>query len=78
MIPDLNEDGLLPPGVHPASLMEIGERFGRKNAKRRMLYRGLGRAVQNLREAGVKRVYVDGEFRYRQGASRGCGRLLGR
>jgi hypothetical protein len=62
MIPDLNEDGLLPPGVHPATLEEIGQRFGRKNAVRRRLYEGLRRALQNLREAGVKRVYINGSF----------------
>lgn len=62
MIPDLNEDGLLPPGVHPASLEEIRQRFGRKNAQRSRLFEGLARALQNLREASVKRVYVDGSF----------------
>jgi hypothetical protein len=62
MIPDLNEEGLLPPGVHSASLREIGQRFGRRNAVRRRLFRGLVRALQNLREAGVKRVYIDGSF----------------
>jgi len=28
-IPDLNEDGLLPEGIHEASLEEVRERFGR-------------------------------------------------
>jgi hypothetical protein len=62
MVPDLNEDGLLPPGVYLATLKEIGERFGRANAVRKGLFRGLTRALQNLREAGVERVYIDGSF----------------
>jgi hypothetical protein len=62
MIPDLNEDGLLPLGLHPATLEEIGERFGRANPVRTRLFRGLTRALHNLREAGVERVYIDGSF----------------
>ncbi|HEM61061.1 MAG TPA: hypothetical protein ENO24_02125, partial [Chloroflexi bacterium] len=62
MIPNFNEEGLLPPGVHSATLEEIKERFGRENSQRRMLFEGLTRAVRNLREAGVKRVYIDGSF----------------
>jgi hypothetical protein len=62
VIPDLNEDGLLPPGVYPAGLEEIRQRFGGRNVVRRRLFGGLTQALQNLREAGVKRVYVDGSF----------------
>jgi hypothetical protein len=62
MIPDLTEDGLLPPGVYPASLEEIGERFGRANAVRKGLFGGLTRALHNLSEAGVERVYINGSF----------------
>lgn len=62
MIPDLNDDGLLPPGVHPATLEEVKDRFGRKNAVRRELFRGLSQALHNLREAGVQRVYLNGSF----------------
>ena len=62
MIPWLTKDGLLPVGVHQASLEELRDRFGRQNAARRRLFKGLTRAVENLREAGVIRVYVDGSF----------------
>lgn len=62
MIPRLTEDGRLPAGVHQASLEELRDRFGRQSAARRRLFKGLTRAVENLREAGVKRVYVDGSF----------------
>jgi hypothetical protein len=30
MIPDLNEVGYLPPGIHPATLEQISARFGQK------------------------------------------------
>lgn len=62
MIPRLTEDGCLPEGVHEASLEELRARFGRRSAARRRLFKGLHRAIENLREAGVKRVYVDGSF----------------
>jgi hypothetical protein len=62
MIPHLNEDGLLPPGVHPATLEEVEQRFGRKNAVRKSLCAGLMRAFQNLRKSGVRRVYINGSF----------------
>ncbi len=62
MIPGLTEDGCLPAGVHQASLEEVRDRFGRQSAARRRLFNGLTRAVENLGEAGVKRVYVDGSF----------------
>jgi hypothetical protein len=28
VIPDFDQDGYLPPGVHPATIDEIAERFG--------------------------------------------------
>lgn len=62
MIPMLSDDGLLPPGVHKATLKEIRDRFGRKNAVRRLLFRGLRQALENLRAAGVQRVYINGSF----------------
>jgi hypothetical protein len=62
VLPRLTEDGCLPEGVHEASLAELGDRFGRQSAARRRLFNGLTRAIENLREAGVRRVYVDGSF----------------
>jgi hypothetical protein len=31
MIPDCNDDGYLPPGIHRATLDEIADRFGRES-----------------------------------------------
>jgi hypothetical protein len=35
MIPPFNEHGYLPPGIHPATLDEIAERFGQESELRR-------------------------------------------
>lgn len=65
MIPALvNLNGawkVLPPGVHDATLEEIGQGFA-TNARRRELFDGLVRAVKNLRSAGCKAIYLDGSF----------------
>jgi hypothetical protein len=34
MIPDCNDDGYLPPGIHPATLDQIAARFGRESELR--------------------------------------------
>ncbi len=36
MIPSFDDFGCLPPGVHPATLAEIEERFGRQSEVRRV------------------------------------------
>jgi hypothetical protein len=60
MIPDFDE-GLLPPGMHPATWEEVVARFG-WNGRRRELLGGLRRAVRDLRAAGCSRVWLDGSF----------------
>ena len=61
MIPDLTADGLLPKGVHPATLEEVIERFG-GNEQRRKLLKGLTEALILLRSAGCRRVFINGSF----------------
>lgn len=61
MIPDLTDEGWLPPGIHPATWDEIETRFG-TTGRRRALLRGLKRALGNLRDAGVQMAYLDGSF----------------
>jgi hypothetical protein len=53
--------GNLPPGLHPASWEEIVERFG-TNDWRRHLLSGLELALHHLRQAGCRRVYLNGSF----------------
>jgi len=60
-IPDLDPNGLLPPGIHDTSLDEIRERFG-FTLRRIRLLGGLQRALQNLAGAGVDVVFLDGSF----------------
>lgn len=61
MIPEFDPRGSLPPGVYDTTLAEIEERLA-FNADRQRLVEGLKRAVENLRTAGVRRVWVDGSF----------------
>jgi hypothetical protein len=36
MLPPFDDNGRLPPGIHPATLSEIEERFGRASELRRV------------------------------------------
>ena len=61
MIPEFIAGGLLPEGIHPATLEEVRERFG-GNERRRQLLAGLVAALLLLRAAGCRRVYINGSF----------------
>ncbi|MBX9837033.1 MAG: hypothetical protein K2X69_01835 [Silvanigrellaceae bacterium] len=61
-IPELDHNGELPPGEHIADLEEISIRFGRSNSRREALMAGLSTAIENFKEAGVKRIWIDGSF----------------
>jgi hypothetical protein len=60
-IPNFQTNGELPLGIHEATLAEIEERFGH-NSHRLALIQNLKRALSNLRQAGVRRIYIDGSF----------------
>lgn len=73
-IPNFDDRGLLPPGIHVASWEETLARYG-NTARRRKLLAGLKRALASLKEAGCKRVYIDGSFvtaKRRPGDFDGC------
>jgi hypothetical protein len=53
--------GYLPGGVHRMALRDVGRQFA-WNARRRLLFGGLARAVSNLQFAGCRAVIVDGSF----------------
>lgn len=61
MIPQFTAGGLLPQGVHPATLEEVRERFG-GNERRLQLLRGLNEALHLLKSAGCRRIYINGSF----------------
>jgi hypothetical protein len=60
-IPDFDQDGLLPAGVHEATWEEVRARFGH-TAHRRRLLAGLEKALAALHTAGCERVLLDGSF----------------
>jgi hypothetical protein len=61
VLPEFTAGGLLPQGVHPATLEEVLERFG-GNERREQLLTGLVEALRLLRAAGCRRVYINGSF----------------
>jgi hypothetical protein len=61
MIPDFDERGNLPPGIHTATWDELVARYG-TSARRLTQLAGLKRALDSLRVAGCQRAYVDGSF----------------
>jgi hypothetical protein len=61
MIPEFNSSGNLPPGIHYATWAEVEDRFG-IDAHRTRLLAGMKEALQSLKIAGCKTVFVDGSF----------------
>jgi len=62
MIPDFDEHGYLPAGVHLASLDEIEARFGRQSEVRRVQMESLRWLVELAKKAGVQRLIINGSF----------------
>ncbi len=62
MIPDFNDDGYLPVGVHRAALEEVAARFGQETELRRVQVQSLGWLVDLARRAGALRLIVNGSF----------------
>jgi hypothetical protein len=62
MLPDFNDDGYLPAGVHRASMEEVTARFGKESELRRVQIESLGWLVALARRAGVERIIVNGSF----------------
>lgn len=62
-IPPLLPSGLLPPGLHLASLEEVRGQFGRGNDRRRELFEKLDRFLALARTFEIFRnVFLDGSF----------------
>ncbi len=62
MIPDFDEQGYLPPGVHVASLDEVEVRFGRSSELRRVEMQSLRWLFEMAVAAGVRRFIINGSF----------------
>ena len=61
MIPGFDSEGMLPPGIHWAGWDEVMDRFG-NSAWRQQLTAGLRAALDNLKSAGCRTVYLNGSF----------------
>jgi hypothetical protein len=62
MIPPFNETGVLPPGVHAATLAEIEARFGVQSELRRVQMESIRWMVELAIKAGVQRIVLNGSF----------------
>lgn len=62
MIPNCNDDGYLPPGIHRATLEEVAVRFGQESELRQAQMESLGWLVDLAQRAGVRRIVVNGSF----------------
>ncbi len=62
MIPVLNDDGYLPPGIYSATLEEISARFGQESELRQVQMQSLRWLVDLARRAGVRKIVVNGSF----------------
>lgn len=61
MLPEFDSNGLLPPGIHSALWKDFVNRFGTTPYRRRLIT-GLKRALDALRVAGCRTVFIDGSF----------------
>jgi hypothetical protein len=62
MLPEFDENGNLPPGVHRCSLEELEARFGRGSPEREVETAELREFIAWARQAGIKRLLVDGSY----------------
>ena len=62
MIPRLDENGYLPPGVHVATLEEVVARFGRGSEQREAQAQSLAWLLPLCRAAGISKLLVNGSF----------------
>lgn len=62
MVPDLNEEGFLPPGIHMATTFDVTNRFGVGSDQRRSCCEAFQSLVRNCRQAGIRRLLVGGSF----------------
>jgi hypothetical protein len=62
MIPPFEDNGYLPPGIHPATLDEIEARFGSESELRRVQMDSLRWLVDLAKRAGLERLVINGSF----------------
>jgi hypothetical protein len=62
MIPPFDEIGYLPPGIHPATLDEIEDRFGKESELRRAQMQSLRWLADLAHRVGAEKMAVNGSF----------------
>ncbi len=62
MIPEFDDDGYLPPGIHLATVEEIDTRFGEASELRRVQMESLVWMIGLAQRAGAKRIIINGSF----------------
>jgi hypothetical protein len=62
MIPAFDNSGYLPPGIHPATLAEITQRFGSSSELRRVQMDSVRWMIDLAIRAGVQRIVLNGSF----------------
>jgi len=62
MIPPFTDSGVLPPGVHPATLAEVAERFGQTSELRHVQMESVRWMIDLATSAGVQRIVLNGSF----------------
>jgi hypothetical protein len=62
MIPNFNDEGYLPAGIHRATLEEVADRFGREPELRESQTESLRWLVDLCKRAGVQRLIINGSF----------------
>lgn len=60
-IPSFDEKGNLPPGIYWTTWLEFQERFG-TNVTRLRQIEGLKKAMEQLKAAGCRTIYINGSF----------------
>ena len=62
MLPELDEFGNLPPGIHRCSITELAARFGQGSNEREVEMSELLKFIDAARARGVRRLLVNGSF----------------
>ena len=61
-IPPFNQYGLLPPGIHLASMEELVQKLGFSSKRQDLIEQGLKPVVERLKVLGVHEMYLNGSF----------------
>ena len=62
MIPEFDERGYLPSGIHPATIEEIGRRFGIQSEIRQSQFESICWLIDMARKANVIKFIINGSF----------------